>query len=127
MLIEHGTQQSIFLRMLAPLLWPLAVLTFSVVVVAESRLDGSIIWFTPKKIAMLLIWAWAISAAYRPDVVFQWGWKVFPIKLHPNCADEFQQGLEKIRRFVGKNIKKPAEQAKPSSAHKGRKATRASR
>ena len=110
--IERGTQRAIFFRMVAPALWPLAVLIFSAVVVAESRLHGAIIWFTPIKIAMLAMWAWVIFGSYRPDILFKWAWKLSPIKLHPNCADEFQLGLEKIRRFVGKDIKRPAEQAK---------------
>ncbi len=54
---------------------------------------------------MAVMWAGAIFGFYRPDIVFQWGWKVSPIKLHPNCADEFQRGLEKIRRVVGKDVR----------------------
>ena len=91
--------------MVAPALWPLAVIIFSIVVWAENVLDGEIIWFTPIKFAMLAMWAWIIFGSYRPDILFKWAWERGPIKLHPNCADSFQQGLEKVRRVVGKDVR----------------------
>ena len=97
-LIERGIRRAICLRSFAPFLWPLAIITFVVLTMIDNSINGSVTWFTPKKIAMVLIWAWAIFAFYRPDFVLKWLWKLSPIKLHPNCTESFQVGLEKIRR-----------------------------